>query len=135
MLLSEMGLRPHFNYSSDLDFWDMDQNHDWINDSRKRYVNLEDIDTFLSRNSRINEENIILINYWILNKNQKIVFKWIESHYHDILEGHQDESLRIIMMGTAGTGKTYLIETIWSRLQEMIEGSKLPIAVLLWQEL
>ena len=75
-------------------------------------MNLEDIDTFLSKNSRIDEENIILMDYQILNENQKIVFKQIESHYHDILEGHQDESLRIIMMGTAGTGKTYLIETI-----------------------
>ena len=75
-------------------------------------MNLEDIDTFLSKNSRIDEENTILMNYRTLNENQKIVFKRIESHYHDALEGHQDEPLRIIMMRTAGTSKTYLIEAI-----------------------
>ncbi len=67
---------------------------------------------FLSRNSRIDEENIILMDYQILNENQKIVFKQIELYYHDAFKGHQDESLRIIVMGTARTGKIYLIEAI-----------------------
>ncbi|PKY34978.1 hypothetical protein RhiirB3_395914 [Rhizophagus irregularis] len=54
----------------------------------------------------------------------------LESHYHNTFEGRQDEPLRIIVMGTAGTGKTYLIEAIRCRLREMAGGSKSPIAVL-----
>jgi hypothetical protein len=90
----------------------MDQNHNWINDLRERYTDLVDIDTFLSRNPKIGEEENILMDYQTLNDNQKIVFEQIELHYHDTLEGHQDEPLRIIIIGTAGTGKTYLIEAI-----------------------
>ena len=43
---------------------------------------------------------------------QKIICKKIESHYNNILIGHQAELLRIIVIGIAGTGKTYLIKTI-----------------------
>ena len=71
---------------------------------------------FLSKNSRIDEENVILMDYQTLNENQKIVFKQIESHYHDVLEGHQDKPLRIIVIGMVEIGKTYLIEAIRSRL-------------------
>ncbi|PKB93381.1 hypothetical protein RhiirA5_441448 [Rhizophagus irregularis] len=43
------------------------------------------------------------MDYQTLNVNQKIVFERIESHYHNTFEGRQDEPLRIIVMGTAGT--------------------------------
>ena len=52
------------------------------------------------------------MDYQSLNDNQKMVFKRIESHYQNVLAGHQDEPLKIIVMGTAGTGKTYLIDAI-----------------------
>src|SRR2546423_15584541 len=71
------------------------------------------------------------MNYQTLNDNQKIIFKRIESHYHDVLKWHQVEPLRIIIMGTAGTGKTYLIKAIRYRLQEVVgTGSKSPMIVL-----
>ena len=48
-----------------------------------------------------------------------------------MLAGHQVDPLKIIVMGTAGTGKTYLINAIRSRLQELAgTGSKLPVIVL-----
>ena len=48
-----------------------------------------------------------------------------------MLAGHQVEPLRIIVMGTAGTGKTYLIKGIKGRLREMaVIGSKSPAIVL-----
>ena len=66
--------------------------------------------------SGIGQENAdnetLCMDYQTLNKKQKIVFKRIESHYNDILIGHQAELLRIIVIGIAGTGKTYLIKTI-----------------------
>ena len=133
MLLAEMGPKSSFDCSSDLGSRDMDRNHDWINDPRQRYNDLTDIDTFLSRNSRIGEKSNVSVDYQTLNNNQKKIFKRVESHYQDVLEGRQNEPLRIIVMGTAGTGKTYLIEAIRSRLQEMTEiagESKSPVAVL-----
>ena len=48
-----------------------------------------------------------------------------------MLAGHQVDPLKIIVMGTASTGKTYLINAIRSRLQELAEtGSKSPVVVL-----
>ncbi|PKK63115.1 hypothetical protein RhiirC2_789368 [Rhizophagus irregularis] len=90
MLLAEMGPSPSFDCSSNLGSQDIDRNHDWINDPRQRYsdVDLADADTFINRISRIDdkEENII-VDYQMLNNNQKILFRRIESHYHDALAG------------------------------------------------
>ncbi|PKC54020.1 hypothetical protein RhiirA1_355369, partial [Rhizophagus irregularis] len=82
-------------------------------------------DTFVNRISRIDdEEENIIVDYQTLNNNQKILFRRIESHYHDALAGRKVEPLRIIVMGTAGTGKTYLIKAIryhWKILTTRIE--------------
>ncbi|EXX58457.1 Pif1p [Rhizophagus irregularis DAOM 197198w] len=134
MLLAEMGPSPSFDCSSNLGSRDMDRNYDWINDPRQRYsdVDLADADTFVNRISRIDdEEENIIVDYQMLNNNQKILFRRIESHYHDALAGRKVEPLRIIVMGTAGTRKTYLIKAIRCRLQEMVgTGSKSPMVVL-----
>ncbi|PKC54023.1 hypothetical protein RhiirA1_355365, partial [Rhizophagus irregularis] len=86
---------------------------------------LLDADTFVNRISRIDdEEENIIVDYQTLNNNQKILFRRIESHYHDALAGRKVEPLRIIVMGTAGTGKTYLIKAIryhWKILTTRIE--------------
>ncbi len=79
-------------------------------------MDLVDIDTFLSRILKNIEEKNVLVDYQMLNNNQKLVFKQIESHYHDMLEGYKNKPLRIIVMGIAETGKTYLIEAIRNRL-------------------
>jgi Ni2+-binding GTPase involved in maturation of urease and hydrogenase len=77
------------------------------------------------------EEEEESIDYQTLNEKQRIVFERIESHYNSILAGHPVEPLRIIVMGTAGTGKTYLIRGIKGRLREMAGiGSKSPVLVL-----
>jgi hypothetical protein len=134
MVLAEMGPKPSFDSSSDLGLRDIDRNHDWINDPMQRYsdTDLTEIDTFVSRESRINaEKEKSTVDYQSLNDNQKKIFKRIESHYQNVLAGHQDEPLKIIVMGTAGTGKTYLIDAIRSRLQEMVgTKSKSPVVVL-----
>ncbi|CAG8590640.1 6884_t:CDS:2 [Paraglomus occultum] len=44
------------------------------------------------------------MDYDSLNKKQQIVFERIKSHYHSMLTNSQTEPLRIIIMGTAGTG-------------------------------
>ncbi len=71
-----------------------------------------------SRNNVREEENET-IEYQNLNKNQKKVFNRIETHYNDILACNQVELLRILVMETAGTGKSYLIKAIRKRLHNM----------------
>ena len=71
------------------------------------------------------------MDYQTLNKKQKIVFRQIKSHYNDMLKDCQVGLLKIIVIRTAGTGKTYLINAIRSRLYEMAEiGSKSPVIML-----
>ena len=124
MLLAEMGPNAIIDSSSDLGSQEMNQSHDWINNTRKRYSNtdLMEADTFVSRVSTDWQGNELVtetLDYQTLNEKQKLVFKRIESHYDDILKDNQTEPLRIIVMGTAGTGKTYLINAIRGRLREM----------------
>src|SRR4051812_90134 len=77
----------------------------------------------MSENSQENgeEEDENIMDYQTLNEKQMIDFKRIESHYSDIVAGHPVVLLRIIVMGTAGTGKTYLIKGVQGRLREMTE--------------
>ena len=116
----------------------MDRNHDWINEGKQRYSNdnLVEVDTFVSRNSSEGQGNMegneeIYVDYQTLNEKQWNVFKRIEDHYSNKLAGHSVEVLRIIVMGTAGTGKTYLIKGIQNRLREMTEnGKESPVLVV-----
>ena len=124
MLLAEMGPNAIIDSSSDLGSREMDRSHDWINDTRKRYSNtdLMEADTFVSRVSTDWQGNELVtetLDYQTLNEKQKLVFKRIESHYDDMLKDNQTEPLRIIVMGTTRTEKTYLINAIRSRLHEM----------------
>src|SRR4051794_29464055 len=49
-----------------------------------------------------------------------VVFRRIETHYSAIIVNHnQVEPLRLIIMGTAETGKSYLINAIRGCLQEI----------------
>ncbi len=136
MLLAEMGPNAIIDNSSDLGSREMDRSHDWINDARKRYSNtdLTEADTFVSRVSTDWQGNELVtetLDYQTLNEKQKLVFKRIESHYNDMLKDNQTEPLRIIVMGTAGTGKTYLINAIRGKLREMTGvKSKSPVIVL-----
>ncbi len=59
------------------------------------------------------------------------MFKRIESHYSDILAGKQVKALRMIIMGIAGTGKSYLIRVIREKLWIMAGSrSKNPVVIL-----
>ena len=68
----------------------------------------------------------------MLNENQKALFKRIENHYNDTILGIQQDALRIIVMGTAGTGKMFLINSIRNRICVMAtqKGYKSPMIVI-----
>ncbi|CAG8808303.1 20251_t:CDS:2, partial [Cetraspora pellucida] len=57
--------------------------------------------------------------YQTLNENQMKVFKRLETHYNNIIIDGNIEPLRIIIMRTADTGKSYLINAIWQLLQKI----------------
>jgi hypothetical protein len=83
-----------------------------------------------TRKDNIEEENES-IEYQDLNKNQKKVFNRIEAHYNKILTRDQIKPLKILVMGTTGTGKLYLIRAIKGRLRRMAGiGSKTPVLVI-----
>jgi hypothetical protein len=138
MYLAEMGPNTHINSTSDLGGRDMDRNHDWINKPKIRYsvTDLETVGDFVqqaSNNVRNDnaEEEYESIEYQNLNKNQKKVFNRIETHYNSILTCNQAELLRILVMGTAGTGKSYLISALRGLLRRMAGvGSKTPLHVV-----
>ncbi|GBB95753.1 hypothetical protein RclHR1_26020002 [Rhizophagus clarus] len=99
-------------------------------DMKSEILDKEKEDLIKDEEINAEKENII-VDYQVLNGNQKIIFKQIEFHYNDVLNGHQIDPLKIIVMGTAETGKTYLIKAIRSRLQKMVgTGLKSPIIVL-----
>src|ERR1043166_3953267 len=115
----------------------MDRNYDWINETQKRYSfdDIEKTRDFVNEASNNVTNNLgnddDSVNYEDLNEQQKIIFKRIESHYNSILEGNLVEPLRIVIMGTAGTGKSYLIKAIRKRLNTMnTSGSKAPVKVI-----
>jgi hypothetical protein len=138
MRFAEMGPNSRIVMSSDLGSRDMDRNHDWINDA-EQYYSSNDISKardFVQQassngtNDANDNENIDeLFDYESLNEKQKKIFNRVESHYKNVLTGIQVEALRIIVMGTAGTGKSYLIKAIRERLHVMAERSKDPVIV------
>ncbi|UZO20837.1 uncharacterized protein OCT59_013249 [Rhizophagus irregularis] len=101
LFLTEMGQKPNFDCSSDLGSRDMDRNHDWINDPRERYTDLVDIDTFLSRNPKIDEgENntFCLTPLQCLRRNN---LSEIEHTFHNIVP---------LLDATIGKNNHYLIK-------------------------
>ncbi|CAB4427786.1 unnamed protein product [Rhizophagus irregularis] len=126
MRLAEMEPKAIIHCASDLGSRDIDRNHDWITDAQQNYSNndIASVDEFIKNasNSGIldgREVDIDSIDYRKLNENQKKIFTRIESHYNDILNGKKVKALRIMIMGTAGTGKSYLIKMIRQKLHEM----------------
>ena len=79
-----------------------------------------------------NKDNYVgTVNYNSLNEKQGIIFEKVKLHYHNILINLQVEPLRIIIMGIAGTGKSYLIKAIQNVLYEMAGNeTKDPLLVL-----
>ncbi|EXX69416.1 Pif1p [Rhizophagus irregularis DAOM 197198w] len=125
MVLAEMSPNAIIDGTSDLGLRDIDRNNDWFGGIRRRYPNIDSIDlnTFVQQ-SRIEDDvsmvNSIIVDYQTLNEKQMIIFRKIETHYNAIITNHnQVEPLRLIIMGTAETSKSYLINAIRARLQEI----------------
>ena len=77
---------------------------------------------FLKQVSTISKEkDDNTVNIQKLNNKQRTVFNRIETHYNNILVDKRSEVLRIIIMGTAGTGKSYLIRAIRKKLNMIAE--------------
>ncbi len=136
MRLAEMGPNTRINSISDLGSRDMDRNHNWTINAQQNYSNddIANVSDFV-RQASINGQNVAIddqVDHQKLNKKQRIVFNRIESHYNSILTGNPVEALRIIIMGTAGTGKSYLIRAIRNRLNIMAagNGSESPVQVV-----
>lgn len=139
MHLAEMGPNVRINTLNDLGTRDMDRNHDWIHEGRQYYSD----DDIAKAGNFINNESgqdwnrgdksvdRDLVDVQTLNEKQKSIFNRIDSHYNDILMGKEVEPLGMIVMGTAGTRKSYLIRAIRERLRTMARsGSKPPVIVI-----
>jgi AAA+ superfamily predicted ATPase len=129
-----MGPNTRIIGSTNLGLRDMDQNHDWINDAKRYYSDddIKNVTNFVqeSLSNNTNNKNIDeFFDYESLNEIQKKVFKRVESYYNNILNNIQVEPLRIIIMGTAGTGKSYLIRAIRAKLRVKAGGLKAPVLV------
>jgi ATP-dependent DNA helicase PIF1 len=140
MHLAEMGPNAYIESNSDLGSRDLDRNHNWIDEARQNYSS-EDLATahdFVhkascdSRNDATEtEDESTEVDYQKLNEKQKTIFNRIETHYTNTISGHQVEPLRILIMGTAGTGKSYLIKAITSRLRTIAgNGNNQPTTVI-----
>src|SRR2546430_9662888 len=87
---------------------------------RRRYpdLDLEDTPNFIKQACElgiVNDENVTncAVDCQTLNTNQMRIFKRIESHYETLItDPAQLDPLRLVVMGTAGTGKSYLINMI-----------------------
>ena len=128
MHLAEMGPNAIIRRDTDIGSRDIDWGHDWIGEARKHYLqdDLLNVHEFLQQasssdrnNSTITEEDFAENEYENLNEMQKTIFKKIEDHYYDTISEKHVEPLRMLIMGTAGTGKSYLIKAVRSRLHTM----------------
>ena len=126
MYLAEMDPNSKIESMTDLGTRDIDRNHDWINEAKENY-SITDIamagnfvrDASNKARDVDREEINDIIDYQSLNEKQQKVFKRIETHYNDIITGKKVEPLRVLVMGTAGTGKSYLIKAIRVQLHKM----------------
>ncbi|CAG8522608.1 20737_t:CDS:2, partial [Racocetra persica] len=121
---AEMDPNANIVNSSELRSHIIDINYDWCSKTMKCYSDSEirNAGTFvqLASNSIILEENATdTIDFQTLNTNQNAAFNRIEAYYWSILEGHQTEPLRIIIIETTEIGKSYFIKAIRCLLHMM----------------
>ncbi|CAG8502458.1 12012_t:CDS:2, partial [Cetraspora pellucida] len=135
----EMGPDATINDSSAIGSHSIDKNYDWVSESRHKYSNIDimDASNFVrqasgsSRTANRDDLDSEIIDYETLNENQKSVINRAELHYCNILTGNQIEPLRIVVMGTADTGKSYFIKAIRNRLNMMAGAAvKSPVIVI-----
>ncbi|GBC03495.1 hypothetical protein RclHR1_05150005 [Rhizophagus clarus] len=124
MILSEMRPDAEFEIASDLGFRDVDRNYDWIADLKMRCPDLDlaAIPNFIQQACVFTNLNIAslpncAVDPQSLNEKQMLVYRRIESHYANLLTDQECiDPLRLIVLGTAGTGKSYLIKMIQDQL-------------------
>lgn len=131
MYLAEMTPNAiKINFNINLGTHDIDQTYKWTS-AAKQYSNI-DVVNFVQHASLEyqNTENLIIreVEDHTLNEGQRTVFERIKSHYIN----QDTKPLNIIIMGTAGTGKSYLIKMICNQLNNIAieRNSKSPILVL-----
>ena len=120
MILSEIKLGVTMKISSNLGLRNIDQDYDWFSDVRHNYLDfdLSDIFNFIQQayNISLDDKNLditYVIDCQILNDKQLIIFCQIESYYVNLLiNPDQIESLRLIVIGTADTDKSYMIKMV-----------------------
>ena len=101
-------------YSSNAD---CDNNHNWSNSSII-YGNIEELPTFITRSRQTNHQHQFstTADPSTLQGKQLEVYNVIQNH----MEGNDTTPLRMIVSGTAGTGKSYLIHCIRLLLQDKV---------------
>ncbi len=126
MILSEMRPDAIFEISSDLGSHDIDKNYDWVSNLRLYYPDLDlaVIPNFIQQARKSTNFDVNFPDHVIdpqsLNENQMMVFKRVESHYTTLLNNPEYiDPLKLIVLETAGTEKSYLIKMIQDRLYEI----------------
>ena len=124
MLLSEMMPNRQARNLDVFSSHDIDRDHDWVNESLSRYPEIEEAESFIQHaigNSEVvrRGSNSANIDRRSLNEKQRIIFERVESHCISRITNQSIDPLQIIIMGTAGTGKSYLINIIRERLCEI----------------
>jgi len=99
---------------------DLDRDFDW----HHNFMTFEDLrywESYLESQKRLIDipEEIPNVDIMNLVDNQRRIFLRVISHYHSILAGENPAPLRINIDGTAGTGKSYLIDALTKALTEM----------------
>ncbi|CAG8469927.1 3415_t:CDS:2, partial [Cetraspora pellucida] len=108
----------------------MDINHVWTG-SYEAFPNLSEAASFLEQAKRdqietafYNNSDETFIDPATLNKKQKEIYDYVISYYSTVLTSSTDqpiEPLCAIVMGTAGTGKSYVIKAIRNRMIELAQ--------------
>ena len=145
MRLAEMGPAHVLDLHSDLGSRDEDRSHDWLT-ARQRYsyLELQEAPAFIRQQSSVDVEETAIsdkteeLASLTLNDTQAVIVDRIRIHYSAILEGQGLDPIHAIVMGTAGTGKSYLINAIKLQLdhityqqRDRLGGSlKSPVALL-----
>src|SRR5437016_5498131 len=124
MILAEMMPNRQTRNIADFNVRDIDRNHDWVNESLARYPEIEEAERFIQRaisNSDITQDrnDSDHISSQNLNEKQRLIYERIELHCISTISNQSIEPLRTIIMGTAGTGKSYLINLIRKRLHKI----------------
>ena len=110
-----------FEISSDLGFRNIGRNYDWASDLRLRCPNLDlaVIPNFIQqvrKSTNVDNVNVPYRNvpYRLVKSSKSSIFEW-EPDEMVFTNPERVDPLRLIVLGTAGTGKSYLIKMIQDR--------------------